>query len=262
MKNSKLMLSTAVAVCAMLGVGAASAADLAVKAMPYAAPMPVFSWTGFYVGGNIGGGWSDTNLTNTVSDGAIAWPDLAPGQGIGYNNNNGVVGGGQIGVNFQSNNWVYGLELLVSAADMKATVRNPYVGPPFSAGDDVFSTKINTLLLATARIGYAWDRSLLYVKGGYAGANVHISVSDNVCPGNPINCGAGSDSNWRSGFTVGAGVEYAVTNNWIVGVEYDFARLGSASVNLGDANARYVFNDAERNLNMVLGRVSYKFGWN
>jgi outer membrane immunogenic protein len=153
---------------------------------------------------------------------------------------------------------------MVSAANIGATVKDPYVGPPFSGGDDVFSTKISTLLLATARIGYAWDRSLLYVKGGYAGAGVRVSVSDTVCgPGDPQDCGAGSDSNWRSGFTVGAGVEYAVTNNWIVGVEYDFARLGSASVNLGDANARYVFNDAERDVNMVLGRVSYKFGgWN
>jgi outer membrane immunogenic protein len=78
----------------------ASAADMPVKASVYAP----YNWSGFYIGGNIGGGWSNTNLTNTVSDGAIAWPDLAPGQGIGYNNN-GVVGGGQIGVNFQSNNW-------------------------------------------------------------------------------------------------------------------------------------------------------------
>jgi outer membrane immunogenic protein len=254
---------SALAAVAVFGFASvASAADMPVKAPVYRAPVYVpYNWTGFYIGGNIGGGWSNTNLTNTVSDGAIAWPDLAPGQGISYNHS-GVVGGGQIGVNFQSSSWVYGLELLVSAANIKATVQNPYTGPPFSAGDDVFSTKINTLLLATARIGYAWDRSLLYVKGGYAGANVRVSVSDNVCS-TPNNCGAGSDSNWRSGFTVGAGVEYAVTNNWIVGVEYDFARLGSASVNLGDATARYVFNDAERDVNMVLGRVSYKFGgWN
>ena len=254
------MKKFAMALCALtVGTATASAADLPARTYSKAPTMPVvavYDWSGVYIGGNIGGGWSNTDMTSTVSDGAIAWPDLAPGQGIRYNNN-GLVGGGHVGVNFQSNSWVYGLELLVSAADIKASVRDPYIGPPFSAGDDVFSTKINTLLLATARIGYAWDRSLLYAKGGYAGANVRLSVSDTVCL---PDCGAGSYSNWRSGFTVGAGIEYAVTNNVIVGIEYDFARLGSASVNLGDANARYVLNDAERNVNMVLGRVSYKFG--
>ena len=235
------------------------AADLPIKALPYKAPaVTAYNWAGFYLGGHIGGGWSTTNLTNTVSGGAVGWPDLAPGQSIGYRQT-GIVGGGHIGINFQNGSWVYGLELSASGANINGDATT-VPGPPFSAGDDVFSSKIRALLLATGRLGYAWDRTLLYAKGGYAGASIRTSVADTICPAFlPVNCGSGSDSNWRSGFTVGTGLEYALANNWIAGFEYDYFRLGSGSVNLGDVNAAYIFNDAARNVHLLLGRVSYKF---
>lgn len=216
---------------------------------------PSFSWSGVYFGLNFGGGWSRTNLTNTASGGAFAWPDLAPGQGIDYGQD-GILGGGQIGMNFQRSNWVYGFELSGSAADINGGATT-VSGAPFSAGDDVFSSKISAIFLATGRIGLALDRSLLYMKGGYAGANVHTNVNDSG--GSVANTGSGSDTSWRSGFTIGTGWEYALANSWITGVEYDYARLESGSVNLSDAKAPYVFNDASRNIHLLLARLSYKF---
>jgi outer membrane immunogenic protein len=207
----------------VLGAGSfASAADMPAKAPVYKAPTAAaYNWAGFYIGGHIGGGWSKTNLTNTQSDGAIAWPDLDIGQSIGLKQS-GIVGGGQIGYNFQNGNWVYGVELSGSGANINGGGAPP-PGAPFSAGDDNFESKIRALLLVTGRLGYAWDRTLLYAKGGYAGASIRTSVADSTCPlGPPTSCGSGSDTSWRSGFTVGAGLEYAVANNWIVGVEYDY----------------------------------------
>jgi outer membrane immunogenic protein len=239
-----------------LGTSApATAADMQVKAPVYKAPPPVyvFSWAGFYIGADVGGGWSKTSLTNTISDGNISWPDLAPGQGIGYNQH-GFIGGGHIGYNWQTANWVLGVEVSGFGANIKGGATT-VPGDPFSAGDDVFSSRIRSLFLATARVGVAWDRALLYVRGGYAGADVRTTVSDTVG-----STGAGADSNWRSGGTVGVGLEYAFTDNLIGGVEYDYVRLNSASINLGDVNAQYVFNDAGRDLSLVYGRLSYKFG--
>jgi outer membrane immunogenic protein len=241
-------------------VAATAAASFAISAS--AAEIPnnkitevsqTFSWSGVYLGADFGGGWSRTNLTNTTSDGAFAWPDLAPGQGIGYDQD-GVLGGGYVGMNFQRNNWVYGFELSGSVADIKGGATT-VPGAPYSVGDDVFSSKISAVFLATGRIGLAFDRSLLYAKGGYAGASVHSRVSDTV----GSQQGAGSDENWRSGFTVGSGWEYALTNNWISGLEYNYVRLWGGSVNLGDATAHYVFNDDSRNLHAFLARISYKF---
>jgi outer membrane immunogenic protein len=238
---------------ALLGtVGPASAADMAVRE----APVPIaaaYNWNGVYVGGHIGRGWSNTKLTDTVSDGAVSWPDLDVGQTIGYSQS-GVVGGGHIGINFQVGTWVYGLELSGSGAGISGGATT-LPGSPFSSGDDIFSSKISALFLLTGRVGFTWERALVYAKGGFAGARARTSVSDTFG-----SIGAGSGSNWRSGFTAGVGVEYAMSHNLVIGIEYDYARLGAGSVSLGDANGQYAFHDDARDLHLLLGRVSYKFG--
>lgn len=236
-------LMTAVAVLLSVSMQAAVAADGA----PH-------DWSGYYIGADLGGAWSKTNLTNTVSDPALNWTDFAVGQSLGYTQS-GLVGGGHLGVNFQQDRFLYGVELSAFATGLTGggTLPPNFTG---SAGDDVFASKIRTLLLATARVGYTFDQTLLYAKAGCAGAKVSTSVADSVGA-----TGAGSNSTWRSGFTLGAGVEYALSGNWTVGLEYDYARLGSASINLGDT-APYVFNDNSRNVHMIVARVGYKFSEN
>ena len=225
------------------------AADMPTKAPIYkAAPMAYYDWSGFYIGGHAGGGWSNpsyTNLANTSTFGG------APVGSTFSQTGSGFIGGGQIGYNWQAGPWVYGLEASFSGSTIKATSTN-FV-------DDNFENKLKSLLLVTGRIGYAFNNWLLYGKGGYAGGNRSASVSDTgvVSPG----VGSGSAKAWHSGWTIGTGVEYGLTQNWILGLEYDYVRLGSSSYQLDGTDGgglSYLFN-IKSNYHLVTGRLSYKF---
>ncbi len=220
MFNSRLM--TALAFTA-LGAGAASAADLS---RPYT-KAPIFAesyynWSGFYVGGQLGGSWTNQSWVNTANNSVFG--DLAPGQGFGQRSS-GIFGGGQIG---------------------------------YLARDDVFSWRTNWMATVTGRVGYAWANNLIYAKGGYAGVNSRLAVSDTVGPFT----GSGSASAWHNGWTVGAGWEYGVTQNWIVGLEYDYSAFQTKSYQLagGAAPLVYTFDAKPRDIQSVVARVSYKFG--
>jgi outer membrane immunogenic protein len=234
-----------------LGVGAASAADLApygytkAPALPYA----VYNWAGLYVGGHIGGSQTNQNWTNTGN--TTRFGDLTPGQGFGQHGA-GVFGGGQIGYNWQASNYVFGLEGTISGMDNHGTVSNTV----FGARDDVFSWRTNWMATITGRAGIAVNNNLFYAKGGYAGASSHMAVSD-VLP--PVT-GSGSDTHWHNGWTVGAGWEYGITQNWIVGLEYDYAAIQTKSYQLaGTAPGVYSFDAKPRDIQSAVARVSYKF---
>jgi outer membrane immunogenic protein len=247
-------LIAALTVTTALGVGAASAADLAAR--PYnKAPAyiePIFNWTGFYVGGHLGGSWTNQEWINTVN--STAFGDLSPGQGFGQHGS-GVFGGGQVGYNWQAGNWVFGLEGTVSGLDNRGTVVNTVFG--FGL-DDRFSWRTDWMATITGRVGYAVANNLFYAKGGYAGANNRLSVVDT----NPNpSTGSGAASNWHNGWTLGAGWEYGITQNWIVGVEYDYASFQKKDYQLaGTAPGVYSFDARPRDIQSVVGRVSYKFG--
>ena len=250
MFNSRLM--AALACTAALGVSAASAADLGAR--PYTRA-PVFAeayynWSGFYLGGQLGGSWTNQNWRNTAS--TAAFGDLSPGQGFGQHGS-GVFGGGQIGYNWQASNYLFGLEGTVSGMDNRGTLLNS----AFGAGDDVFSWRTNWMATVTGRLGYAVTNNLFYVKGGYAGVNNRLAVSDTV----PIVVGSGSATHWHNGWTVGAGWEYGLTQNWIVGLEYDYSTFETKSYQLaGAAPGLYTFDAKPRDIQSVVARVSYKFG--
>jgi outer membrane immunogenic protein len=169
----KLLLSGV----AFVGLAAAPAfaADLSTaplyKAPP---PVPVFSWTGCYIGGSIGGGYAWNTNTNTVNTSAFG--DLAPGQGFAQSSS-GFVGGGQIGCNYQLARFVIGVEGSYLGANIKGDYANPY-----NAADDVFTNKIDNIASVTARFGTAFDNWLFYTKAGWAGAHAKLSVVDNVGP--------------------------------------------------------------------------------
>jgi outer membrane immunogenic protein len=229
-------------------VGAA-AADLPMKAPPMVMPPPlVYNWTGCYIGVHAGGAWSRSEATNTAD--TTAFGDLAPGDGFSQDDS-GFIGGGQIGCNYQfASNWVVGLE----GSFAGTTIKGDFANTVFGAADDVFTTEINSVALVTGRLGYAWNNWLLYAKGGYAGADVKFSVSDTV----GANQGAGSDTQWRSGWTVGGGLEYGITPNWIVGVEYDYMNLGTHSYEVGGGAGLYTF-DVKTQIHQAVARLSYKF---
>ncbi len=163
---------------ALVSTGAASAADLAAR--PYTkAPAyiePLFNWTGFYVGGHIGGAWTNEQFVNNGNGGGFG--DLVPGQGF-RQRNSGIMGGAQIGYNWQANNYVFGMEGTISGLDNKGTVANNAFGP---AMDDVFTWRANVLATVVGRAGFAVQNNLFYIKGGYAGVNNRLSVTDTVGP--------------------------------------------------------------------------------
>jgi outer membrane immunogenic protein len=234
---------------AVLAVGPAVAADLSTpiyKALP--PPMPAFSWSGCYIGGNIGGGYAWTENTDRVN--TTAFGDFLPGQGFA-NPTSGIAGGGQLGCNYQISRLVIGIEGSYLGADIKRDYNSP-----FGQADDVYTNKIDGIASVVARFGWAFDNWLYYTKVGWAGAHAKLSVVDNVLPF----IGAGSASNWHNGFTFGTGVEYGFTQNWILGFESNYYRFESKTYEIGGGAGLYTFTSRPRDVYTFLGRVSYKFG--
>src|SRR5918994_2064988 len=174
MKNRLLNLLAATAITT-LGFSAASAADLPVRAAPPApvfSAVPVFTWTGFYVGVNAGYGWQDNNDGSVFVPGGTI-PGVAGGGTIVYGDDNGdgFVGGGQIGYNYQIGSFVLGLEADLQWADLggnngTALVPAAYTAAGFlpagpARGIDWFGT-------VRARAGVAFGQALIHATGGFA----------------------------------------------------------------------------------------------
>ena len=203
----------------------ASGAPIAVKARPVASAQPM-NWTGFYVGGHLGGGWSDGDWADpfgptTVRGGRFTTFTNVAGLGDSTHAT-GPLGGGQIGVNWQTGHLVLGAEVSGSAANLSGE------NTCFSGigGVDCQHT-VTTLSTVTGRAGIAWDRSLAYVKGGGAWAATNYSLLANT---GALSLGTGSTTIDTWGWTVGGGIEYAMTNHWTVFAEYDHVELPAAVV--------------------------------
>jgi outer membrane immunogenic protein len=216
MKHSKLILSAAIS--AMLGIGAASAADLAVKAMPYAAPAPAFSWTGCYIGGHAGAGvLFDQGFTPN------------PGQQAGDRHGVGGLAGGQIGCNYQTGMLVVGIEGEGFWSGMKIT--RDYFGNGTQANTLVGSTQIRNKwdYDVAARVGVAFDHALVYGKAGwvFSGFDWNFATTPASLFG-PQFTDQGNAT--LDGLLIGVGLEYAFTNNWTAKFEYDYLGFGSKNV--------------------------------
>jgi outer membrane immunogenic protein len=252
MTGSKFIIALAFA--ATLGVGAAAAADLGAR--PYYTKAPayvdaLYNWSGFYVGGHVGGSSTNQSWTNVGNTAAFA--DLSPGQGF-RQRGSGVFGGGQMGYNWQASNYVFGLEGTASAMDNRGNVLNTVFGTAF---DDRFNWRTNWMATVTGRIGYAVTNNLFYAKGGYAGINNRLAVSDV----GPLFVGSGSQTQWHNGWTVGAGWEYGITPNWIIGLEYDYSAFETKRYQLaGAAPGVYAFDAKPRDIQSVVVRFNYKLG--
>ena len=240
----KLLLSAAIL---MAAAGAATAADL-----PYRAPLAPFvpaaaNWSGCYVGGHVGGGWAWHDHTNTAN--TTAFGDFIPGQGFA-NPGSGYVGGGHVGCNYQAGRLVFGIEGSYSTADIKGDYASVA-----GAADDVFTHRISDIATVVGRFGMAYDQWLYYTKLGWAGARATLSVVDTT----GVSTGAGSDTHWHNGVTIGSGIEYGFTRNWIAGFETNYFRFEKKSYEVGDATGLYTFSARPRDVYTAVGRLSYKF---
>jgi outer membrane immunogenic protein len=219
-------LST-ISAAAILASGSAFAADLGSAPPPAPLPVPVFTWTGFYVGAHVGGAWD--------SDKWLFSPALTTTS----NHASGVFGGGQVGYNYQISSFVLGLEGDASASHLASGNLCP--NPSFTC-----SHNIDFLASLRARVGFTpFDRTLLYATGGVAFADVrHTALPPGVAPF----FFTGSYSDTRVGWALGGGLEYALTNNWSVKIEYIHYGLGSSTAPMGTlsaANTTRVTNDVD-----------------
>lgn len=227
----------------------ASAADLPVKAPPPVAPPPVYNWTGWYVGLNAGAGWghSDTDSVFSCpgSSGSCIYNNvlnLAAFNAAGSSSLSDTffVGGIQTGYNWQSGSLVLGGEVdfnsfnFDQSSSVSGLVPNSYSGESFSIGTEV---KTNWLFTARGRLGWAivptW---LVYATGGLAVTDIEVSNSFSTTGigafGGQALVGASSSSKTKAGWTVGGGVETALSRNWTVKAEYLYVDFGSVSTTL------------------------------
>jgi len=239
----KFLLATVGSV-ALLGMAApASAADMAVKAPP-PAPLPViYNWTGFYIGGN--GGWGQSrNCVDFLGAGF----DFADG----CRERSGGVVGGQLGYRWQFNQFVVGVEGQGDWADLSNT-RVSLFDPRFST-----RTKTDGIGLITGQIGYAWNASLFYVKGGAAVTGNRFSILSNLTGAELV---AASATRW--GGTVGVGWEYGFAPNWSAGIEYDHLFMGNSNNSfsvVNPINAAFLNDRITQDVDMVTLRINYRFG--
>jgi outer membrane immunogenic protein len=230
------------------GLLPADAADLPVKA-PRATTFTPFtpSWTGLYGGLNVGVISARSSLgaflpsSATAADQNYCWLD-----DCNFNaspNATGVLGGLQIGYNFQSANFVYGVELDygLSSAKKSSSGTHPTSGYSYAA-----DTGIKSMATARLRLGYAFSNNMMiYATGGLALADVRDSFLHIESP--PVVATySWSDTKWRAGYAVGGGLEYMFARNWSVkgeGLYYDLGTknheslspaLGGISVGLTD----------------------------
>jgi outer membrane immunogenic protein len=220
-------------------VCSAQAADLPPARMPPAvAPVayapPVYNWTGFYIGGNIGGGFADSR-----------WSDPFGGPHNTFNDS-GFIGGGQVGYNAQFNWLVLGVEGDFDWGNLKGSGTD-------SIGDSI-NTKTDWTSTATGRIGAAFDRLLVYGKGGVAFAQDRSTLND-------VFGGSASSSQTRTGWTAGAGLEYALDRNWSAKVEYDYLGFGSQNLNLATPALPAYTTNASLNVQEVKAGINYHFNW-
>lgn len=260
--NRKILLASVGALA--LSGSAALAADLPSRAPPpvYLPPAPIFSWTGIYVGGQVGYGWTSGNNNFTGFDPAFGGGTFLASS-IG-GTPNGVIGGGNVGYNYQINQFVLGLEGDVNGTSISNT------GAAGFADGTVVTAHTNADIQGSIRgkVGLAWDRALIYATGGVAfgGFNTDVSVA-NAALGI---FGNGNVSTTRVGWTVGGGVQYAVTNNWSVFAEYRYTNWGSINTGpfggaaLGPVLAPATFSGSRTiNQNQVQVGFDYKFDlWN
>lgn len=210
------LTALAAVLCVM---GTASAADLGrmpVKAPAMVQPVDVFS--GFYVGAHLGYGWGARDDSDT----------------------DGVIGGGQLGYNWQIQNWVLGLEGQMSGSGMKGNTAIPGAS---------IATDINWLGSVTGKLGYVVaPTTMLYAKGGVAFADYDYTAT--------VLGVTSSAGKTRTGWTVGAGLEWAFAPNWSTFAEYQYYDFGSDTFNFTGLAAA----DLDSSVHTVKVGVNYRFG--
>ena len=219
MRKSSLTLLAAVF---GLAASQASAADLPRKAPPAPPPPPPLTWTGCYIGANVGGAWGRISLEGPFG-----------GTFDRSTSNASFVGGGQIGCDYQfAGGWVIGFRNMfdgtTNSRDRTFNVVGP--GPNFATAAGTSEIKMQWFDALTGRIGYSWQpNSLLYFQGGAVWARVQadlaLTTTNSVTGATTFT--EGSISKTKTGWTIGGGWEYRFSPQWSVFIEGNYYDFGS-----------------------------------
>jgi len=253
---------------AMVLGSTAQAADMPLKAPPIAAPV-MYNWTGFYIGAHIGGAWADRNGHDRFDGDRCFWGGVCfEDSDFGRNNGRFIVGG-QVGFNYQVNQWVWGVEGQISAV----TGNNHDDACGFftwdGGRDHLFNcdNRGNWVATLAARLGVTFGQTgnwLLYVKGGAAFADSRFGVrlrDDCIWAWCSANFAFADNNGTRTGWMVGAGLEYGAWGNWSWKLEYNFMDFGHRNIHFDNAVLSCEC-DIVRDLNADLRVNVVKFGLN
>ncbi|MET0445806.1 MAG: outer membrane beta-barrel protein [Pseudorhodoplanes sp.] len=252
----------------------AAAADMAYPVKAPIAPVPVFSWTGFYIGANVGFGGDNFDYPFSATQRQLQAetdPLVASTAGKFSLTSSGFFGGGQIGYNYQfANGGVFGIETDIQWSGIKGrfdgsqTVNDNGIvtSGTFNTGSEVewFGT-------VRGRLGYAWDRLFLYGTGGGAYGKVNTQGSFAITGPNGVIGQAApvTNSGTQWGWTAGAGLEYAIAPQWSFKTEYlyvDLGRTNLSSTTVNDvANGFFATSsmDVETRFHTMKAGVNYRF---
>ncbi len=265
MKNG--LLRGVAAVAMLSAAGAAFAADLpnrrevfAPAASPVIVP-PTFTWSGFYVGVNAGYNFRDNSATTVGTPGFVALGAAVPGSlSVGRD---GFIGGAQIGWNQQYGNVVAGVEADFQGLESQRR-GSSFTSPALGGLTTAATSRMDYFGTVRARLGYVpMDRLMIYVTGGLAYGNPRNDAAVGAAGTGAL--WAGSSDATRFGWTVGGGLEYALTNQWTAKLEYLYYDLGRRTVTANPINAAAAATGVayqarfENTGQIVRAGVNYKF---
>jgi outer membrane immunogenic protein len=239
-----------IAAVALIVAGQAQSADLPLKVPPATQiPIPVVNWSGFYVGGNVGVATSSLKYSVGIPDGDCSSSEC---EDFRFSPTS-FIGGGQIGFQSQVDQWVFGIEGTWSGLHLHGTHQS--ILDPTSSR----SIKIDEIATVDARFGYAgWQGVLLYAKAGYATGRIGVHLVEGAGGGV-----TGDVTNWRNGWTMGAGIEYMAWQNLVLGLEFDYYNFAfdTGSPALFSDGSSFQIWGTNANVYAVTARLSYLFTW-
>jgi outer membrane immunogenic protein len=208
-------------------------------------PVPV--WSGFYVGGNVGGGWA-----NASSDFSTTGPVF----GTANNNMAGIAGGVQAGYNWQQGPLLLGAEADFQFANIDGTISANcpagLCGVPVTAS---FEERVPWFGTVRGRIGYAQDTWLMYATAGYAYAKLETTASASAGGATA----SLSQDTMRNGWTAGGGIEVALTPRWSIKAEYLYMNFGSATMAWAVPGLPTLNEQNKLDMNVVRTGINYRF---
>lgn len=215
---------------------------------------PMYNWSGCYVGAHAGAAWGRTKFSGDILG--------LPGDSFSTTSPGAFLGGGQLGCDHQfASNWVIGLAGDFSWAGIDGQANDPFFSGKNGVDQLTVRSRTDFFGSVTGRVGYAWDNSLLYGKGGLAFSHNKYNVNNYFCVFLGGAC-YGSATDNQVGWTLGLGYEWAFAKQWSLLVEYGHYGFGSKTVTIFDPTHPTVSSDiaVKTSFDVVKVGINYRFG--